>query len=194
MRKFFLLLLAFCFMAGTAQAAAPAQQPLKIGVFNMAEVALECQAFKDVQKQIQSSYGQEQKRLEKAEQDLQKRFEDFSVKQGALSAEARQDRQVELMRLKRDHDDRKNDFVRKVSAAEARFREQITRAILLAAGDYGKKNKFSLIMDSNSAGAVHVEPALDITAAILKETDRIWKEKPKALTDGRPIITGAPRK
>ena len=188
MRKIIMLALVstglFLF-AATAQAA-----EVKIGLFNMAEVAIECDAFKDASKKIQSTYGNEQKALEKKEQELQKKFEDFAVQQAALSAEARQDRQIELMRQKRDHDDKKNDFLRKIAAAENRSREEITRVILIATTEYGKRNKFSLIMDAASAGAIHVDPALDVTADILKEANKVWKDKPKALTDGRPMTTG----
>ena len=189
MRKIILLTMAFVLVAAASANAAE----LKIGLFNMGEVALDCDAFKDAQKKIQSTYGNEQKALENKEKDLQKKFEDFSVQQAGLSAEARQDRQVELMRLKRDHDDKKNDFMRKVTAAENKSREEITRVILIATAEYGKRNKYSLILDANSAGAIHVEPSMDVTADILKEANKVWKEKPKALTDGRPITTGKPR-
>lgn len=190
MRKIILLTLAFVFLGAASASAAE----LKIGLFNMGEVALECQAFKDAQKKIQSTYSKEQKSLEQKEQELQKKFNDFNAQQAGLTAEARQDRQVDLMRLKRDHDDKKNDFMRKVTAEENRSREQITRVILIAAAEYGKRNNYSLILDANSAGAIHVMPSMDITADILKEADKVWKEQPKALTDKRPITTGATRK
>jgi outer membrane protein len=186
MRKIILLVVVFCFFSGTAQGA-----ELKIGLFNMAEVALQCDAYKEAMKKVQGTYGKEQSAIEKTEKELQAKFDAFGKQQAALSAEARQERQVTLMREKRDHDDKKNDFIRKITAAENKSREQITRCILLAVADYGKKNAYSLILDANSAGAIHVAAALDITSVILKESNRIWKEQPKALTDGSPIVTGA---
>lgn len=190
MRKTFLLTLVLCLFialqAGAAQAA-----EAKIGVFNMAEVALECDAFKEAQKKLKDTYGKDEQALTKKEQELKKKFDDFAVKQAGLSAEARQDRQVALMREKRDHDDRKNDFMRKIAAAEGKTRDQISRAIVIAVGDYGKKNKYSMIIDSLSAGVFYLEPSMDITKDILRETNRVWKEKPKKLTDGSPLTTGA---
>ncbi|MDR2826004.1 MAG: OmpH family outer membrane protein [Deltaproteobacteria bacterium] len=186
MRKTILLVFAFCLFAVTAQAA-----ELKIGLFNMEEVARSSDAVKENNKNLENTFGKERSAIEKTQKDLQDKFDAFSKQQAGLSAEAREERQATLIREKRDFDDRANAFQRKVTAAESRYREQVVRCIFLAVSDYGKKNSFSLILDANSAGAIHVAPALDITGAILKEANRVWKEKPKALNDGSPIITGA---
>jgi len=182
MKKIVLLTLALFLFAGSAVAA-----ELKIGFFNMNDVALECDAYKDAQKRIQGAHTAEQQAIEKQGQELQKKVDAFNAQASALSVEAREERNLELMRLSRDFDDRKNAFIRKVSAAENRARDEIARAIVLASIDYGKRNRYSVIQDSNTAGAMYVDASIDITADILKETNRIWKEKPKALTDDRPI-------
>jgi outer membrane protein len=186
MRKMIFLILIFCLFPVAAQGA-----ELKIGVFNMEGVVYQSDAFQENKKNLQNTFGKEQSAIEKASQDLQAKFDAFGRQQAGLSNDAREDRQAALVREKRDLDDKANAFTRKVTAAENKSREQVTRCILLAVNDYGKKNGFSLILDATSAGAVHVAPALDITSAILKESNRVWKEKPKALNDGSPIITGA---
>jgi outer membrane protein len=189
MRKIVLFTLALCLFPVSALGA-----ELKIGIFNMEGVVYQSDAFKENKKNLENTFGKERSAIEKAEQDLQAKFDAFGRQQAGLSAEAREDRKAALVREKRDLDDKANAFTRKVTAAENKSREQVTRCILLAVNDYGKKNAFSLILDATSAGAVHVAPALDITSAILKESNRVWKEKPKALNDGSPIITGAESK
>lgn len=188
MRKISLLALTVCFFAATATAASAAE--LKVGVFSAPEVIMGSDAFKESEKKINDAYGKERDALEKKDKEMQKKIDDFNKQQAALSTEARQDRQVALMREKRDLDDKKNDYMRKVTAANDRMRNDLMRALVIAVNDYGKRNKYTMLIDSAGGSVLFVDASVDVTPDIVKEINRVWKEKPKALTDGRPLTTG----
>lgn len=177
MRKLlFVFTLAVCMFAVSAQAA-----EIKIGVFNIDQVGRNSEAFKDLTTNLQKSFADEGKALEKAEADLKKKFNDFQVQQQALSAEAREDRQVELSRQKRDFDDRMNNYVRKLSAAEKRLSDDITKVVIYAAQQVGKSGKYDLVLEQQNAGAIVVADAIDMNKAVLEEANKVWKQKPKEL-------------
>lgn len=186
MKKIILFTLALSLFASSAFAAES-----KIAFFNMTEVAMNCNAFKDEQKKIQSAHSGEVKALEKQRADLQKKIDNFKKQAQALTAEKREDMNMELMRLSRDYDDKQNSLNRKISAAENKAREELSRVIIVAVLDYAKKNGYTAILDSNSAGAIYVDKNADVTKAILDESNRIWKEKPKVLTDKSTLDAGA---
>lgn len=187
MRKLVLLTCAFILFSASAQAA----ELMKIGVYNLSKVVFECDAYKDEMKKMEAKYGKERTAIEKAQQDLEKKFEDLRTKQSALSQDARDERIRELNRQRRDLEERKNDFMRKVSVDENRMGSSITRVALLGASEFGKKNNYSLIIDANAAGAVHVVPALDITDAVLKEANHVYKTNHPALKENAPLEVGA---
>lgn len=183
MRKILVFIaVAACFFAVTANAA---QAEVKIGVFNMNIVIPESDAYKAKLAELQKQFESEGKSLEKQGEAFQKEVNDFQVQQQALSAEAREERQVALQRKKRDLDDKMNNFLRKKNAAENKAQDEIGRVILYAATEYGKREKFGIVMEQNNAGAILVAPQYDITKAILQEANKVWKEKPKAVFGGK---------
>lgn len=177
MRKFMPgLLLFFCLFALEGQAA-----ELKVGIFDLKAVAEGSEPFKVKQAEMKASFEAEGKTLEKQGAELQKKFNDFQMQQQALNPEAREDRQMELTRQKRDYDDKMNSFMRRFGAAEQRAHDEIVSIILYAATKYGEREKFSLVLEKEKSGVVWSAAVLDITKAVLAETNKVWKERPKEL-------------
>lgn len=179
MRRIVLLMIAAVFLfAGTANAA-----EMKIAFVNMSQIAFESDAFKQEQKRMKSKYDAEQKSLEKAEKDLTKRFDDFKNKQAGLTPEARENAQLELIRQKRDFDDKAAAFRRKIASDENQVQEKIVKLVLVSASIYGKRTGLTMLMDSNTSGAIFIDKGLDVTQDVLKEVNKVWKEQPKELKD-----------
>lgn len=191
MRKLVLLMAAIFLFTGTTAVTATADE-LKLAVFSMREVAMKCQAFKDARDKAEKEFGKERKAIEDEETALQKKFDDYSKQQATMTAQQRDEAQMKLVSEKRAHDDKKALFMRKVGTLENKSAEQIGRLILVAANNYGKDNKYSLIMDADSAGVVHAIPSMDITQDILTAADKLYKENPKVMTETAPIVTGKP--
>ncbi len=163
---------------------------MKIGLINLATVVVQCDAGKDAAKKMNDQFSAEKKQLEAQDANLKKKATELEAQRAALSAEAREDKQVEFMRLKRDLEDKSRLFVRKVEAAEMRVRQDIGSVVMKAVNDYGKKNGYTFIMDGTAAGVMYTDGGVDITNDIIKETNRVWKENPK----GIPPVQSAPKK
>lgn len=184
MRKILLFVAVIaCFgisLGNTAQAA-----DIKIGIFDITVVGNESEAYKAQLTTLQKQFDVEGKKLEKEGEAFQKEINDFQVQQQALSADAREERQVALQRKKRDLDDKLNNFMRKKTAAERNAMEQINKVIIYAASELGKREKYAIIMERQNAGALWVDPQYDISKDVLKEANKVWKEKPKAVFGGK---------
>ena len=119
------LALVICaFLAGSALAA-----DLKIGVFNSQAVAMDSDAAKAAQKKLQSQFGAEKDQLEKQAKDLQSKGEALQAQMATLSAKAREEKQMEFMRLRRDFEEKSRNFARKVENSEVQIRQSMARQI-----------------------------------------------------------------
>ena len=177
MRKLLMICVIACFPLAFAGQAAE----LKVGFFNMPLVVRDCEAYKAKLAELQKEFDAEGKTLEKQNADLQKKINDFQIQQQALSPEAREDRQMDLARQRRDLEDKMNNYMRKRGAAEKRAQEEINKVILYAASEYGKREKFSFLLEQNTAGVVWLVDSLDLTRQVLDESNKVWKAKPREI-------------
>ncbi|MDR2504363.1 MAG: OmpH family outer membrane protein, partial [Deltaproteobacteria bacterium] len=169
-----LSLIIFCLSAGSALAA-----EYKIGFFNMAVVIRDSDAYKAKLAEFQKEFDAEDKRLQKQGGDLQKKINDFQIQQQALSPKAREERELDLSRQKRDLDDKMGMYLRRRGEAEKRAQEEINNVIVYAASEYGKREKFSFVLEQNTAGVVWMMDSLDLTKQVLEESNKVWKARPK---------------
>lgn len=180
-------LLAFTVLLLVWSGPAHAAGEMKVGFFNMAVVAAKCDAYKENQARIQSKFSREQSTLKHQEKELQKRYAEFKNSASKLTPEQRSNMNLELMYSSRTFDDKNSAFKRRRSAEETQARNEVTRVVTLAVAELGRRKKFTMIMEANSAGAFFVDKSVDVTAEVLQEANRIWREKPRALTDNSPL-------
>lgn len=171
MFKIVSLALAACIVfAGSAMAA-----DLKIGVFNSQAIAMESDAAKASQRQLQSQFGAERTQLEKQAKDLQAKGQDLQAKASTMSDKAREERQMDFMKQRRAFEEKSRAFARKVDAAENNVRQGMAQNIFQAAEAVAKQRKLDLIIDAASGSVMYATPDMDITKAVLAEVNRIWK-------------------
>ena len=179
----------FLVVAGVMLFAAPAfAADLKLGIFSMQYVATQCDAAKVVQKKMQDQFAGEKSALEKQEAELKRRADEMQNKGAALSAEAREDKRTQFIRLKRDYEDKARNFLRRVEQSELKARQDITSLIVKAVQEIGNSKQYTVIMDGMSAGVLHADKSVDITQLVLDESNRIYK------TSGIPAAPSAPKK
>lgn len=160
---------AFLMAASTAMAA-----DLKVGIVNMQKLATQCEAAQEAQKKMKATFGPEKDQLDKQAADLKKRADEMKAQFAALSPEAKEDKKVEFIRLKRDFEDKARVFARKVEAAQMRIRQDMAEMIMKAASDYAAKKGFTVILDGAAAGVIHADKSLDVTDDMLIEVNRVW--------------------
>lgn len=167
-----LILAAALVLAWTSVAVAA---ELKIAIVNMQAIASQSEAAQNAQQKMKATFGTEKDQLEKQANDLKKKADDMKVQAAALSAEAKEDKKVEFIRLKRDLEDKTRAFARKVEAAELRVRQEMAALILQAAKEYGEKKGYTLILDGAAAGVVHADKGIDATKDLLEEVNRLYR-------------------
>lgn len=190
MKKLFAFAVLLLICSGQAHAAGQ----MKVGFFNISTVAAKCDAYKDIQKRINNKFSQEQSMLDRQEKELQNRYAAFKNNASKLTPEERSNMNLELMYSSRTFDDKNSAFKRRRNAEEAQARNEIARVISIAVDELGRKKNFTMIMEASSAGAFFVDKSVDVTADVLQEANRVWREKPRALTDNSPLpgIAGLP--
>jgi Skp family chaperone for outer membrane proteins len=178
MRKtvIFLGMFAGLLFASAAQAA-----EMRIVFFNMGVVAEKSVAYKDNLDKLKKEFEPEGQKLQKEAEAFQKKVNDFQVQMQALSPEARTDREASLTTEKRNLDDKMNAYSRKRQIAEKRAEEEIQRVVAYAVNELAKREQYSAVLEQNLAGALLVDARYDISDALVKEADAVWKEKPKAI-------------
>ena len=96
-----------------------------------------------------------------------------------MSAKAREEKQMEFLKLRRDFEEKSRAFARKVDAAENDVRQGMAQNIFQAAETVGhalaKQQNLDLIIDAASGSVMFAKPNMDITKAVLTEVNRIWK-------------------
>lgn len=171
------LTLAACLLfAANAEAA-----ETRIVFFNMGEVAEKSDAYKIKLDQLKKEFETEGKKLQSEAEAWQKKVNDFQVQQQALSPTAREDRQAALATEKNNLDAKMNSYGRKRQTAEKDAEQLIQRIIFYAATEVAKRENFSALIEQNLGGAILVDPKLDVSDLILKEANKVWKDKPKAV-------------
>lgn len=178
MRRIIIFLsLTLCLLFAASASAAE----MKIVFFNMGEVAEKSEAYQAHLAQLKKEFEPEGQKIQKEAEAFQKKINDFQLQQQALSPEARLDREAALGSEKRNLDDKMNVYARKRQAAEKRAEEQIHRIITYAVNEIAQREKYSAVMEQNLAGAFLVDKKFDISEALVKEANKVWKEKPKAV-------------
>src|SRR6218665_1876903 len=129
MRKILLAIIALSlFAAAPAQAAGPQ----KIGLINLKKLMLESEPAAEAKKKMEESFSAEKKEIDKKSEELKKMSEQLRLQADALTPEAREDKKVEFVRLKRDLEDQARTFTRKVQSADAQIRQDILTIIAKA--------------------------------------------------------------
>lgn len=173
MRKFLLALLATLLLATPALAAG------KIGLVNMRGLATKCEAADVARKKMKEEFGPEAEKIKSLENELKKQVEEMKVQAAALSPQAREDKKVEAIRMKRDLEDKKRAYARKLQAADARIRKDLSSLIVKGVKTFAKNNGYDLILDNMPPQVLYATENMDVTSKVLVEVNRIWREGKK---------------
>ena len=108
-----------------------------------------------------------------------------------MSAKAREEKQMEFLKLRRDFEEKSRAFARKVDAAENDVRQGMAQNIFQAAETVAKQQNLDLIIDAASGSVMFAKPNMDITKAVLTEVNRIWKANGNRFPAAQSEIRGS---
>ena len=151
------------------------QKPLKIGVVNFQEVALQCKAGKAAKARLEKMADQLKKEVRGKEEKLVARQKEIETAASRLTPAERQHRAEALekdeLAIKRLIQD-KTEELRK---AEAESVVELARQIDPILKAYAAEKGFDLILEARRPGLMYYDQKLDITAEIVKRFDQASK-------------------
>ncbi|MDL2267468.1 OmpH family outer membrane protein [Desulfovibrio sp. OttesenSCG-928-G15] len=152
--------------------------PLALAADNFAfidlkRVATECDAWKDVKKDLDKKFGARKDELQKERAELDKKLAQFQDKE-PTAAEAE-----DIRRIEREYTDKAEAFLRLLQTDEARVRGNIDTILDRASKELAARKGLQIIF--NVASAAYYDPKLDISDEMIAETNAQWKKfKPEA--------------
>ena len=151
------------------------QKPLKIGVVNFQEVALQSKPGKAAKARLEKMADQLKKEVRGKEDKLVARQKELEAGASRLAAAERQHRAEALekdeLALKRLIQDKTEELKK----AEAESVIELARQIYPILKAYAAEKGFSLILEARRPGLMYYDKNLDITAEIVKRFDQASK-------------------
>ncbi|MCJ7833153.1 MAG: OmpH family outer membrane protein [Deltaproteobacteria bacterium] len=181
MIKLFLKSTVFVFGIILLWTAAPswAAELLKIGVIDLQKCIQQSEAGKKASKSLQDKADRIKKDLEAKREELKKMSEDFNKKSQVLSADAKREREKELIR--KDEDLR--ELVRKkeeeMHKDEYNAMQPLLSELFEVTKKLAKDDGYTLILESKSGVVYFNKPVEEITDKVIKFTNEPKKEKKK---------------
>ncbi len=176
MKKIIVLVLLLCLQSVWAQAA-----DLKIGVFSLEDVIAQCDAHKEKTRKIEQEFAPRQKQIKNLEAEIKDRYAQYRNASATMKPASKSALSAELVRASRDFDAKNGELQNSVYEAEERAYGEVRAIIDMAAGEIGKKGGYSLLVDKETLRAYYMAATMDVTDVMIKEVNRIWKEKPTGI-------------
>ena len=171
MRKIALMLILFLAMSSTTLAA-----QTKIGIINMKKVIAKCEPGQKAMEELKVKFKDLAEDLDKQKKSIEAMQQDLQKQSMMLSQEAKQDKEIEFKRRVRDFQDMSQNYQRKMKMDEERLSSPILQKLIEVIQDYGKKQGYTAILDTQTSGLLYADEAIDLTDKIIVEMNRAWRK------------------
>jgi outer membrane protein len=152
--------------AQTAQGA----ELMKVGIMDLQRCIQESESGKKALKKLQERTEKLKKELDRKKAELEKAQEEFKKQTGVLNAEARSQREKEMLRKQEDFRDLVRESEETVRKEDYEATQPILKGILEVAQKIGQEEGYTLILESKS-GVVYATRGVDITEKVIKTYD-----------------------
>lgn len=158
---------------------APAQAEVKIGIVNIQDVLEKSEPGQSVMAEFKGKADEVRKELEKRKNELEKLRGEMEKQSLVLSQDAKQDKELEFKRKVRDYQDYVQVTQRNLQVENDKLSKPIMETLGEVLKDFGKKNKFTMIVDMKTPGVVYTDEANDVTKQVILELNKAWREHKK---------------
>jgi len=155
-------------LCGTA---ALAQQVSKIAVINSQEVLEKSVEGKKVIARLQEQDKKNQSNLAKIDDDIRGMETKLNTQRLTLSEEALLQLSTDLDKKKKDRTRFAEDAMRDIQELQVRLYTKLQNELLPLIEAIGKEKGYDVIFDLGKSGAVYFNPAVEITADVIKRYD-----------------------
>ncbi|WP_419175531.1 OmpH family outer membrane protein [Desulfosediminicola sp.] len=160
------LLCAFAF-AGTGQAFAE----VKVGVMNIQKIIALSDAGKAAKKKFEAKMGDLKSKFDVEQQELVALRQEIAKKGSAWSEEKKASKSRDFQKMQRELQEKNDDANFELKQLQEREFEPILKALEGVVNDFGKKNGYTVILDTKM-GAIYFAESADVTGALVKELNK----------------------
>ncbi|MFQ5581455.1 MAG: OmpH family outer membrane protein [Mariprofundaceae bacterium] len=167
------LSLGFAIISGGGSAAAKEFSPLasmKVGIIDVKTAVENTAEHQKGQKRLESLKAKKLKELESLRSRISQAEKDLLGQSMAMSPDRLAQKQQELKELRKDFSRKQQDAQEELSASSNRLAQGILGKFFKIVKDYGKNNKFDLILPKSAV--LYSGPKLDVTADITEQLDK----------------------
>lgn len=151
----------------------------KLGIIDVKKVVYTSEPGQQAKKELQKNTEKMKQNLRRQKEELDKLREELQNQSLVLSQEAKQDKELAFKRKYRDFQDMLRAYQRKAALEEKKLFQPILNSLFKLIDEYGKKHKFTLILDTRNPALLYADDAIDITKEIIVELNRAWRAKGK---------------
>lgn len=148
-----------------------AQQPSKIGVIDSQEVLEQSAEGKKVLGQLADRNKRNQERLTKLDEDIRRIETELNTQRLTLTQEALMQKNTDLERKRTERKRTAEDLYREMNELTTRLFGRIQNELLPIIEQLGKEKGLDIIFDLGKSGAVYFNPAVSITADVIRRYD-----------------------
>jgi outer membrane protein len=150
-------------------AAAPVQaQQLKIGYVNSQRILAETPAFADVRATLEREFTPLRAEIDSLEARLGRADQDFQAQSATMTETARQQRQQALQQQLAQYQQRGQQIQQQLQAREQELVGPVMQRIRGVLEEVRRAGNYSFIIDPPDGLVVAVDPALDVTADVIR--------------------------
>ncbi len=144
-------------------------ESIKIGVINFDKILQESSAGKMIQKEFKAKAEEFQQAILAEKKLLDEMSKTFEREALVLSPEKKQEKQREFRIRVNDFKKMQQDFQNQFKKLELQKLNEIRKQVFEIAGQIGKKESYTLILEKKISGIVYYPNTLDITDKIIEE-------------------------
>lgn len=156
-----------------------AQAEVKIGIVSVQEVLEKSEPGQSVMAEFKAKADEVKKELEKRKNELEKLRGEMEKQSLVLSQDAKQDKELEFKRKVRDYQDYVQVTQRNLQIENDKLSKPVMETLVEVLKDYGRKNKFTMIVDGKAPGVVYTDEGSDVTKQVILELNKAWRERKK---------------
>lgn len=168
MRRFMSVGLSLLAMFALMGLSAPAEAQLRVGYINSQAILQEAPGAQEAQAQFEQDIQQYQQEVEAMGAEVQRLMDQFEQQQSTLSAQARETRQQEILQRQQAFQTRVEEMEGEAAQLQAELVEPIMERITATIETIRAEGNYALIFDVSAGSIIAADPALDLTAEVLR--------------------------
>jgi outer membrane protein len=155
-------------LAMVLASAAEAQTTVKIGYIDSQAILDQDPSARTAQQQFEASLATYQAEVQQLGEDLQTLIDQFEQQQAMLSEEAKANRAEEIRLRQTQYQQRIAELEQQAGVRQAELVEPVMQRITAVIEEIRAEGNYSMIFDVAAQGIISADPALDLTAEVVR--------------------------